>query len=116
MYFQIGFHMASLRFVGISRSVHVVHAHGLNIFKISKILKRTTLASCSTFLKNGGRSSSPASGVSRDTTDFAGHNQAVFYTTDADTWWLFHDALSAWWEKEAQDHLEARGFRKGVAK
>ena len=29
----------------------------------------------------------------------------------ADTWWLFHDALSAWWEKEAQDHLEARGFR-----
>ena len=29
----------------------------------------------------GDRSSSPASGVSRDTTDFAGHNQAVFYIT-----------------------------------
>jgi hypothetical protein len=28
-----------------------------------------------------------------------------------DSWWLFHDALSAWWEKEAQEYLEERGFR-----
>ena len=24
--------------------------------------------------------------------------------------WIHHDALSAWWEKEAQQHLEERGF------
>jgi hypothetical protein len=32
-------------------------------------------------------------------------------TEYADTWWLFHDHLSAWWEKEAQEYLAERGFR-----
>ena len=28
-----------------------------------------------------------------------------------DSWWLCHDALSAWWEKEAQDYIASRGFK-----
>lgn len=40
------------------------------------------------------------------------HGNELFEDTEfKDSWWLHHDALSAWWEKEAQDHLEARGFR-----
>ena len=29
-----------------------------------------------------------------------------------DSWWLCHDALSTWWEKEAQDYIASRGFNK----
>ena len=32
-------------------------------------------------------------------------------TPYAKSWWIFHDHLSAWWSKEAQDHLAALGFR-----
>ena len=31
-------------------------------------------------------------------------------TPYANTWWLFHDHLSAWWETEAQEYLAERGF------
>ena len=28
-----------------------------------------------------------------------------------DSWWLCHDHLSAWWEKEARDYIASRGFK-----
>ena len=27
------------------------------------------------------------------------------------SWWLCHDHLSAWWEKEAQQYIASRGFK-----
>ena len=33
-------------------------------------------------------------------------------TKYATTYFIYHDALTAWWEKEAQDYLEPRGFKK----
>ena len=36
----------------------------------------------------------------------------LFADTDyAGSWIICHDALSAWWEKEAQDYLASRGFK-----
>ena len=32
-------------------------------------------------------------------------------TPYADSWWLCHDHLSAWWEKEAQQYIASRGFK-----
>eukprot|EP00966_Prymnesium_polylepis_P263272 6081105-Prymnesium_polylepis.1 len=38
-------------------------------------------------------------------------NELFKDTEFKDSWWLFHDALSTWWEMEAQEYLEERGFR-----
>lgn len=36
----------------------------------------------------------------------------IFVDTEyKDSWWLCHDALSQWWEKEAQDYIASRGFK-----
>ena len=37
-------------------------------------------------------------------------NELFAGTMFADTWWLHHDALSQWWEKEAQLYIASRGF------
>ena len=36
----------------------------------------------------------------------------IYYGTESyDSFLIFHDGLSAWWEKEAQDYIETRGFK-----
>lgn len=37
--------------------------------------------------------------------------KAYANTPEANTFMLFHDGLSTWWEKEAQDHMATLGFR-----
>ena len=36
-------------------------------------------------------------------------NRLFADTPYKDSWFIFHDHLSAWWEKEAQDYLRQRG-------
>ena len=38
-------------------------------------------------------------------------NKIFKETKFANSWWLCHDALSAWWEKEARDYIASRGFK-----
>jgi hypothetical protein len=37
-------------------------------------------------------------------------NRLFADTEYRDSWFLWHDALSQWWEKDAQEHLRSRGF------
>ena len=38
-------------------------------------------------------------------------NKLFMDTEYRNSWWLCHDHLSAWWEKEARDYIAARGFK-----
>ena len=38
-------------------------------------------------------------------------NKVYAATVHADTYLIFHDALTQWWERDAQDYLESKGFK-----